>query len=134
MYSSFHASAAIGVLLLPLPIPVTIPLAIVSHAVVDMLGEGNINKWVPKEAVLNVFLLVAGFLSGHFLLAGLGIFLGNLFDFIDKVLLKKDFIHKQGVLGKIWYPPVLIQLTTSQTLFLNGLSVVITSLLMLMVK
>lgn len=138
MYSSFHASAAIGVLLLPLPLIVKIPLAIGSHVVVDMLGEGGIDSWVKKEAILCTLLLVAGFFTGHFLLAGAGIFLGNLFDILDMRKTnghwgKEVIIHKPNRFGKFFYPPVLINLTTKQTLFLNKLSVIVIAVAMFLV-
>ena len=131
MYSSTHSSAAIAVLLLPLPLPVTIPLAILSHAAVDTIGEGSLTKWVQKETPLHLALLAFGALTGHLFIVILGIILGNAFDIldmrkVDKTWFKAVVVHKPNRFGKWFYPPVLWQLTPQQTFDFNVVATVVT--------
>lgn len=140
MYISFHSSVAIGILLLPLPLWVKVPLAILSHLVVDILGEHGLEKWRFKEFVLNGLLILGGALFGKLGFAISGIILGNLFDILDMRKIKtgniftgwfKDVvIHKPNRFGKLFYPPVLVNLTEEQTFDCNKMVVILTIFIM----
>lgn len=125
MYSPPHAAAAIIILVLPvIPMEYKIPAAILSHAVVDMIGEAGVkNNWRLDSILLGLLCLV-GLWFSYFWIAVLGIFLGNLLDVLDMRYKdgqwsKSGGIHNQGRIKlfgiSLWYPPVIYQLKDDVT-------------------
>ena len=137
MYSSFHSAVAIGILLSPLPLPVKVPLAICSHAVVDMLGEASMPyAWWKEEFPLYVILgIVTLAISPYNMFTVIfGIICGNLFDILDMRYEhgkweKVDIIHQQNRFGKWFYPPVKINLSYYNTVLFNMTAMSIASIL-----
>ncbi len=124
MYSPTHSSVAIGILILPIPFWISVPVAILSHAFVDMLGEGFQKYWVRNAIIVHSILLLVGVLSNFTNIVALGIICGNLFDILDKLILKPllDKIFKQGwepIHSCRIYPKVLINLDEKSTLLFD---------------
>ena len=130
MLSTTHSSVAIGILCLPLPLTITIPLAILSHAVMDTLGESTYDNWVNWQICFQGILLLVGLLTNTLFIVALGIFLGNLFDVIDKIfsqrILGREIIH-----GSRFYPKLIVNLTSRQTFLFD---LVLCSLAILIIK
>ena len=81
--------------------------------------------------MLHAIMCASSFFTGHIWQFAAGMFFANLFDLIDKVILKREWIHKQGRFGKWFYPPVLIQLTEQETIGLNIMASLLVSFFMI---
>lgn len=113
-------------MLLPLPIEARISLAVLSHPVVDMLGEHGITKnWIKKEVALHAAIIIAAMMSGLTTLAVLGILSANIIDAMDKIVFRRFLGHEVIHTSRI-YPKVMISFTEIQTQVLNVLSVILT--------
>ena len=129
MLSITHTCAATLILMSGLPLWVSIPLAIASHAVLDMLGESTYDNWYPYQWIIHILLYIIFFLFGYgVVLLFTGMISGNLIDIIDKVILNYFYKRPDIIHGSKYYPPVVINLTPSQTQFIDTMMAVILAL------
>lgn len=127
MYTSVHSAAGVIIMLSPLPLEVKATFAVLSHPIIDMMGEKGHGEGVPRDVVYTAFLLLTGLLTGNSVATISGIFFGNLIDTIDKMILpalnKKwaNIIHRSR-----FYPPVKWPLSLNATVMANGYSTLLT--------
>lgn len=114
MMSITHTGVAITILSLQLPLYLTIPCAIFSHAIMDMFGEQTYNKWIETQIISHILLLIFSIITSNYILMLSGMILGNLFDILDKIIFMKIF-NKELIHSAKWYPKVILNLSTVQT-------------------
>jgi len=134
MYASFHSSVGIAIMFLPFPIEVNFALAVLSHPVVDMIGESSLGRnWIKKETILHFLLLLSALLGNWLMFVFLGIVAGNLIDIADKIVFKtllNRFFDGNGwepIHSWKFYPKILINLDSTETFIFNLLAVVLIS-------
>ncbi len=127
MYKPTHGAAAIAIFLSGLPMTVALPLAILSHIPIDAIGEGYVENylWYEIPLLLAMCLVAAVKMPYLLFLVILGIFAGNFIDILDKVILKKLFGRDDIIHSAKWYPRILLQLTSKQTIFFDLIAVLI---------
>ena len=126
MYSSFHSSVAIGILLMDLTWSVKVPLAVASHIAVDALGEHGVKNSLKWEIPLHAFLCAVGLFISPFMLGVIlsGVLCGNAIDIFDKIFMQR-LIGKELIHSAPWYPKLIIQFTEKQTIWADVISVII---------
>lgn len=147
MYSSVHGvTGAIIMVAAPSPI-IGIPLAFVSHFLLDYIGESSIGDKKQSSTIEGSLLLafiIASLYSNFAWLALIGWVVGNLPDLIDKpnnwFRGKKQWFSCHDGKGLFQYKgkklgyPVMVGISREQTLIVNMASVLLWCLIVIISK
>lgn len=138
MYSSVHGvTGAIIMIAAPNPI-IGAGAAFISHFLWDYVGEssiGDTKKSATIEGALLLAFLIGAYAADVLLLATLGWVFGNLPDLIDKprriIFGKKEWFSCHNGAGLFQYKgrklgyPVLVRITSEQTLLYNTFATIL---------
>lgn len=114
MLSITHTGVALCILALPLPLYVTVPLALISHALADSIGEETYPGWINLQIVSHIMLFIYSLTTWNVVLMLSGMLLGNGMDIFDKIISKKLF-KKEIIHSNKHYPKIIKDLNGPQT-------------------